>query len=191
MYTPYMVMYYYYTEELDGVREALLNQGTLKKIKGTKADKFCYDSDLQLRISDLVTNDNECLHDFFVVLAICNTVVVSKRKQEKEEPSPVSEDDKGETYNMENLSETVLSEVKKFLGHTNINAIQYEAESPDEQALVEVSSNVLQIQSTFDHFLFKIGHFQQYATLYPLHPYNDQLLLQYLIICPCNSVPYC
>ena len=41
---------------------------------------------------------------------------------------------------MEDLSEAVLFEVEQLLGHTNINDIEYEAESPDEQALVEVSN---------------------------------------------------
>ena len=33
-----------------------------------------------------------------------------------------------------------LSEVEQLLGHTYINDIEYDAESPDEQALVEVSN---------------------------------------------------
>lgn len=88
-------------------------------------------------ISNLSTeNDGDCLHHFFVVLAICNTVVVSKRTKKKEEDT----DSPGEVaYNMKGLSESVLSEIEQLLGHTNINDIEYEAESPDEQALVEVT----------------------------------------------------
>ena len=41
---------------------------------------------------------------------------------------------------MEDLSEAVLSGVEQLLGHTYINNIEYDAESPDEQALVEVSN---------------------------------------------------
>jgi len=104
-----------------------------------KPDKFCYDDDLQQKTSNLVAKDDDCLHDFFVVLAICNTVVVSKRSKEKKDPSvPVSEGFEV-AYNMENLSESVLSQIEQLLGHTNINDIEYEAESPDEQALVEVT----------------------------------------------------
>ena len=121
-----------YTEELDGIQEALQNQRTLKKLKGSKVDKFCYDSDLQSKISG---GDESCLHDFFIVLAICNTVVVSKRSKEKKDSLPVNE----VAYNMEKLSENVLSQIEQLLGHTNINDIEYEAESPDEQALVEVT----------------------------------------------------
>ena len=123
------------TEELDGIREALQNQRTLKKLKGSKVDKFSYDSDLQLKISSLTAGEESCLHDFFVVLAICNTVVVSKRSKGKRDSIPVTE----LPYNMEKLSETVLSQIEQLLGHTNINDIDYEAESPDEQALVEVT----------------------------------------------------
>ena len=123
-----------HTEQLDGIQEALQKQRSLKKLKGSKIDKFCYDSDLQLRISNLTAGSESCLHDFFIVLAICNTVVVSKRSKEKTDPVPENE----VAYNTRNLSETVLSEIEQVLGHTNINAIEYEAESPDEQALVEV-----------------------------------------------------
>ena len=128
------------TEEIDGIQEALQNQSTLNKVKITRPDNFCYDSDLQRKINNLVTEEDNCLHDFFVVLTICNTVVVSKRTKPKEEDTTatVSEGCKS-SYNMENLSEMVLSDIKDILGHTNINDIEYEAESPDEQALVEVT----------------------------------------------------
>ena len=88
-------------------------------------------------ISNLSTeSEGDCLHDFFVVLAICNTVVVSKRTKKKEEDTDSPSD---VAYNMKDLSESVLSEIEQLLGHTNINDIEYEAESPDEQALVEVT----------------------------------------------------
>ena len=108
-------------------------------------EQFCYDDDLQKGISELSYDDDDsCLHHFFVVMAICNTVVVSKRPKQKEEPSePQEENHKVPSYNMENLSEAVLSEVERLLGHTNINDIEYEAESPDEQALVEVTELVI------------------------------------------------
>ena len=47
-------------------------------------EQFCYDSNPQQKLS--ADNDDEsCLHHFFVVLAICNMVVVSKRPKQKEE----------------------------------------------------------------------------------------------------------
>lgn len=135
------------TDEIDGIQEALRNQSTLKKVKIDKPDMFCYDSDLQSKISNMAAaaaEEDSCLHDFFVVLAICNTVVVSKRaKGKKEQVTVASEECKAASYNMENLSDTVLSEIKELLGHTNINDIEYEAESPDEQALVEVLLSLL------------------------------------------------
>ena len=130
-----LLLQYTHTEELDGIQEALQNQRTLKKLKGSKVDKFSYDSDLQSKISSLTAGDESCLHDFFVVLTICNTVVVSKRSKGKRDTVPLT----GVAYNMEKLSETVLSQIEQLLGHTNINDIEYEAESPDEQALVEVT----------------------------------------------------
>ena len=69
---------------------------------------------------------------------------MSKRNKEKTDPAADSE----VAYNTKNLSEAVLSEIKQILGHTNINAIEYEAESPDEQALVEVTGN-----SILHHFV--------------------------------------
>lgn len=62
-------------------------------------------------------------------------MVVSKRSKGKRDTVPVTE----VAYNMEKLTETVLSQIEQLLGHTNINDIEYEAESPDEQALVEVN----------------------------------------------------
>ena len=136
--TAYNIYCHAYTDELDGIQEALQKQTTLKKLKTTKPDNFYYDGDLQSMISNLSTEgEGDCLHHFFVVLAICNTVVVSKRTKKKEEDT----DSPSELpYNMKDLSESVLSDIEQLLGHTNINDIDYEAESPDEQALVEVRS---------------------------------------------------
>ena len=131
------------TEQLDGLEQALHSQTTMGKKAKIDIEQFCYDSDLQQRISELSTdNDNEsCLHHFFVVLAICNTVVVSKRLKQREEQTESTDSNcKVHHFNMEDLSEAVLSEVEQLIGHTSINDIEYEAESPDEQALVEVSN---------------------------------------------------
>ena len=92
----------------------------------------------------MVTEGDDCLHDFFVVLAICNTVVVSKRTKKKEADL---ESVDAATYNTKDLSEAVLSEIEKLLGHTNINDIEYEAESPDEQALVEVTHTIIEYKT--------------------------------------------
>ena len=68
-------------------------------------------------------------------------MVVSKCLKQKEELTDLAVINcKVHHFNMEDLSEAVLFEVEQLLGHTNINDIEYEAESPDEQALVEVSN---------------------------------------------------
>jgi len=127
-------------DQLDGLEQALQGHAPMTKKAKIDVEQFCYDDDLQKRILELSFDDDEnCLHHFFVVLAICNTVVVSKRPKEKEESLElVDVNCKVHPYNIENLSEAVLSEVEQLLGHTDINNIEYEAESPDEQALVEV-----------------------------------------------------
>jgi len=131
-------------DQLDGLEKALQSHNTMTKKAKIDIEQFCYDDDLQKGISKLSFDDDDsCLHHFFVVMAICNTVVVSKRPKQKEESSEPQENCKGRSYNMENLSEAVLSEVERLLGHTNINDIEYEAESPDEQALVEVTELVI------------------------------------------------
>ena len=73
-------------------------------------EKITLDPELQ---EDLDKPDSLAfLHDFFVTLAICNTVVVSQRVQ------PGGTNSVG--------------------GQPTTKRIQYEAESPDEHALVEV-----------------------------------------------------
>ena len=141
-----------FADQLDGLEQALQSHTPMDKKAKIDIEQFCYDDDLQKKISELSYDDNDsCLHHFFVVLAICNTVVVSKRPKQKEESSePVDENCEVRPYNLENLSEAVLSEVHRLLGHTNINNIEYEAESPDEQALVEVTTSV--ISSISNHY---------------------------------------
>ena len=72
------------------------------------------DTQLQTDLSESSLSCDSFLHDFFVTMAICNTVVVSHR---------ASAQDRG-THNQQ---------------HWNRFGIQYEYESPDENALVEAA----------------------------------------------------
>ena len=73
-------------------------------------EKIILDSQLE---QDLDKPDSlDILHDFFVTLAICNTVVVSQRAQQPERTDGIK--------------------------RQPTKRIRYEAESPDEHALVEV-----------------------------------------------------
>jgi hypothetical protein len=62
------------------------------------------------------------LQDFFVVLALCNTVVLSRKTQDSQDVPDFSHE---ATWDRDRLAEYVQT-------------ITYEAESPDEAALVEV-----------------------------------------------------
>ena len=96
----------------------------------TQKHPLILDSTLQSDLEDPAFR-KAYLHDFFVVMAICNTVVISRKDNRKVE---------------NRWSQSQFVGVNEDCGRDNVpvdgRCITYEAESPDEAALVEVSFNV-------------------------------------------------
>ncbi len=69
------------------------------------------------------------IHDFFVIMAICNTVVVSRN---------------GDVEDDDSFGVGIATAADNG-GQLDPQAIVYEAESPDEAALVEVSTQCLPV----------------------------------------------
>lgn len=88
------------------------------------------DSTLQTDLEDPAFT-KAYLHDFFVVMAICNTVVISHKDNRKVENQ---------------WSRNQFVGVNEGRGQddvpVDVSSITYEAESPDEAALVEVGLNI-------------------------------------------------